>query len=278
MTLFDSGENDGLFIMCAPSCSRHEKPTYHETSWNITHCEILLAILCDMFVLGHIAPVACIAARLGSIQVFERWHFMFDIVWCFVNIDIHNHIFIRIYFVYILSSLVVTTRKSTEKSTGQNAKYCGCLSRVPPKARKKKLEQKYEKKNEKMHEKKHDKRHKKNTTKSTKKNTEKTPKNHEKKHGKKQDHHQEGETYIEKKRDKHEKKHGKKHQNTVKKAPGKAQKVPPAKSPKDTRKSTTKNTGKPHQKKRAGTHKNAPEILQIKTQENHENRGAPPGW
>ena len=128
-----------------------------------------------------------------------------------------------------------------------------------PRHEKKNLEKKYEKKKEKMHEKKHDKRHKTNTTKSTKKSTEKAPKNHEKKHGKKQDHHQ-GETYIEKKRDKHEKKHGKKHQNTVKKAPGKAQKIPPAKSPKDTRKSTTKNTGKPHQKKHAGTHKNAPEI------------------
>ena len=50
-------------------------------------------------------------------------------------------------FVYILSSLVlvVTTRKSTKKRTGQNAKYCGCLSWVPPKARKKKHENKHEK-------------------------------------------------------------------------------------------------------------------------------------
>jgi len=71
--------------------------------------------------------------------------------------------------------------------------------------------------------------------------------------------------------------HGKKHQDTVEKAPGKAQKIPPAKSPKDTRKNTTKNTGKQHQKKHKGTHKNAPEIAPNKNTKNHENHGAPPG-
>ena len=50
-----------------------------------------------------------------------------------------------VYLVYTLSSLAVTTRKGTKKSTGQNAKYCGCLSWVPPKARKKKHEKKHEK-------------------------------------------------------------------------------------------------------------------------------------
>ena len=55
------------------------------------------------------------------------------------------YIYIYIYIVYILSSLVVTTRKSTKKRTGQNAKYCGCLSWLPPKARKKKHENKHEK-------------------------------------------------------------------------------------------------------------------------------------
>ena len=50
--------------------------------------------------------------------------------------DIYIYIYLYILCVYILSPLVVATRKST----GQNAKYYGCLSWVPPKARKKKRE------------------------------------------------------------------------------------------------------------------------------------------
>ena len=164
------------------------------------------------------------------------------------------------YLVYILSSLVVTTRKSTEKSTGQNAKYCGCLSRVPPKARKKNLEKKYEKKNEKMHEKKHDKRHKK-----------KHHKKHEKKHGKN----------TQKPRKKARQKTGPPPRgNVYRKEKGQARKKARKKAPEHCEKSTrkcTKNTTskitKRHQKKhdkkhgktalekaRRNRYKNAPEI------------------
>ena len=149
----------------------------------------------------------------------------------------------HISLVYILSSLVVTTRKSTEKSTGQNAKYCGRLSRVPPKARKKKLEKKYEKKNEKMHEKKHDKRHKK-----------KHHKKHEKKHGKN----------TQKPRKKARQKTGPPPRgNVYRKEKGQARKKAPEHSEKSTRKSTKNTTSKitkRHQKKHDKKHgKTAPE-------------------